>query len=226
MLLFMENLFDEQALAFVDEILEHAQFRDGGTTAGSDAERIKRNEEMDRDATPKAELLETLVVRALQIHPDFGDNVLPRNFSRPIVSRYTDGMEYGLHVDNPLMGGSGGGLLRTDVSMTLFLADPDTYDGGALELEIEGKTREVKLPRGHAVAYTTGTPHRVTPVTRGARIAAVCWAESIVADPHKRRILSEFQRTSHMMVERHKGTEEADLFLKAYYDLMRLWAQP
>lgn len=225
MLLFMENLLDEQALAFVDDILAKARFNDGGATAGTDANRIKRNQELDRDGTPKAELLETLVVRALQMNPDFGDAVLPRNFSRPIVSRYSDGMEYGLHVDNPLMGG-GGGLLRTDVSVTLFLADPDTYDGGALELEIEGQTREVKLPRGHAVAYTTGTRHRVTPVTRGARIAAVLWAESIVADPHRRRILSDFQRTSHMMVDRHGGTEEADLFLKAYYDLMRLWAQP
>lgn len=225
MLLYLENLFDDQALAFVDDVLANAQFVDGGATAGADAGRIKRNQEMDRAATPKADLLETLVVRALQINPDFGDHVLPRNFSRPIVSRYADGMEYGLHVDNPLMG-MGGGLLRTDVSVTLFLADPDSYDGGALELEIEGQRREIKLPRGHAVAYTTGTPHRVTPVTRGARIAAVLWAESIVADPHKRRILSDFQRTSHMMVERHAGTPEADLFLKGYYDLMRLWAQP
>ena len=224
MLFMMENLLDEQALTFVDEILANARFVDGGATAGADAGRIKRNEELDRETTPKAELLEALVVRALQLNPTFGDNVLPRNFSRPIVSRYADGMEYGLHVDNPLMG-AGGGLLRTDVSVTVFLADPDSYDGGALELEIEGERREVKLPRGHAVAYTTGTPHRVTPVIRGARIATVLWAESIVADPHKRRILSDFQRTSHMMVERHSGTEEADLFLKGYYDLMRLWAQ-
>lgn len=225
MLLFMENLLDAQALDFVDDVLDKAVFADGGATAGSDAGRIKRNQELDRNQTPKADLVEALVVRALQLNPDFGDAVLPRNFSRPIVSRYADGMEYGLHVDNPLMG-AGGGFLRTDVSVTLFLADPDSYDGGALELEIEGQTREVKLPRGHAVAYTTGTPHRVTPVTRGARIAAVLWAESIVADPHRRRILSDFQRTSHLMVARHAGTEETDLFLKAYYDLMRLWAQP
>ena len=223
MLLILENLLDAQALAFVDDVLVGATFADGGASAGAGAADVKRNQELDRDATPKADLLETLVVRALQLSPTFGDHVLPRNFSRPIVSRYADGMEYGLHVDNPLMG-AGGGLLRTDVSVTLFLADPDTYDGGALELEIEGERRAVKLPRGHAVAYTTGTPHRVTPVTRGARVAAVLWAESIVADPHRRRILSDFQRTSHLMVERHPGAEETDLFLKAYYDLMRLWA--
>lgn len=225
MLLIMENLLDDKALGFVDDVLAKATFRDGARTAGRDAKRIKNNQELDRDATPQADLLEALVVRALQLNPDFGDQVLARNFSRPIVSRYADGMEYGLHVDNPLMG-SGHGFLRTDVSVTLFLADPASYDGGALELQIEGETREVKLPRGHAVAYTTGTPHRVTPVTRGARIAAVLWAESIVADPHKRRILADMQRTSHLMVEKHAGSEEADLFLKGYYDLMRLWARP
>ena len=134
-------------------------------------------------------------------------------------------MEYARHVDNPLMGGAGG-MLRTDVSVTLFLSDPASYAGGELVIGEEGHERAIKLPRGHAVAYTTGSPHRVEPVTRGARLAGILWAQSVIADPGRRAILADLQRAHHLLAEKSPAAPETALLLQGYYNLLRLWAEP
>jgi PKHD-type hydroxylase len=118
------------------------------------------------------------------------------------------------------------GMIRTDVSVTVFLSDPAGYDGGELMIGAEGEERPVKLARGSAVAYVTGTPHRVAPVTRGARVAGILWAQSVVADPHRRQILSDLHRVHHMLAEKAPNAPETDLLHQGYYNLMRLWAQP
>lgn len=230
MILIVENVLDAEDLGFVDETLARARFRDGAASAGGTAQLRKRNLEMDRAATPGAEALETLLVRALAASRVFNDRVLPCRFARPIVSRYEPGMAYARHVDNPLMGGpfmgNMGGMLRTDVSVTLFLSDPASYDGGALMIGEEGHERAVKLARGSAVAYTTGTPHRVEPVTRGARLAGILWAQSVVADPGRRAILADLQRAHHLLAEKSPEAPETALLLQGYYNLLRLWAEP
>ncbi|MEK7819592.1 MAG: Fe2+-dependent dioxygenase [Pseudomonadota bacterium] len=230
MIVIIENLLDAEDLTLVDETLARARFRDGGASAGGAAAARKCNQEMDRAGTPGVEALETLLVRALAANRRFSDHVLPCRFSRPIVSRYEPGMEYGRHVDNPLLGGpllgGMGGMLRTDVSVTTFLSDPGTYDGGELMIEAEGVERAIKLPRGHAVAYVTGTPHRVAPVTRGARVAGILWAQSVVADPHRRGILSDLHRAHHLLAEKAPEAPETDLLHQGYYNLVRLWARP
>ncbi len=230
MILVLENVLDAEDLAFVDETLVRARWRDGAASAGGTARGGKRNLEMDRAATPGAEVLETLLARALAAKREFSDRVLPCRFSRPIVSRYEPGMAYARHVDNPLMGGplmgNTGGMLRTDVSVTIFLADPGTYDGGELTIGAEGDERAIKLPRGHAVAYATGTPHRVEPVTRGARTAGILWAQSAVADAHRRAILADLQRAHHLLAEKSPDAPETAALLQGYYNLLRLWAEP
>lgn len=225
MILIVENVLDAEDLAFVDETLARARFRDGAASAGGTARGGKRNLEVDRAATPGAEALETLLVRALAAKRGFNDHVLPCRFARPIVSRYEPGMAYARHVDNPLMGGAGG-MLRTDVSVTIFLSDPASYDGGELTIGAEGDERAVKLARGHAVAYTTGTPHRVEPVTRGARLAGILWAQSAVADPGRRAILADLQRAHHLLAAKSPEAPETTLLLQGYYNLLRLWAEP
>lgn len=228
MILLLKNLLNAEQLTAVDAIIEGGTFGDGGESAGSSAGSVKRNLELDREKTPDANIIETLVVGVLSVNSDFSDYVMPKQFSRPLVSRYQDGMEYGRHVDNPLLMGpisAGTAAMRTDVSVTVFLSDPADYDGGELILEIEGEERPLKLARGDAVAYTTGTTHRVAPVTRGARTCAIVWAESIVADPHRREILSEFHRVHHALVAKSPDTPETETFLKAYYNLVRLWGQ-
>jgi PKHD-type hydroxylase len=201
MILIIETVLDAEDLGFVDETLARAHFRDGAASASGVARLRKHNQEMDRAQTPGAEALETLLVRALAAQRSFNDHVLPCRFARPIVSRYEPGMAYARHVDNPLMGGAGG-MLRTDVSVTIFLSDPASYDGGELTIENDGSERAIKLPRGHAVAYTTGTPHRVEPVTRGARLAGILWAQSAIADPGRRAILADLQRAHHLLAEK------------------------
>lgn len=224
MILHLPGLLDARALAFVDEVLGRAVFNDGGLTAGQAARHLKRNQEMDRNRSPGAAEIERLVVAALSANREFQDFALPQGFSRPIVSRYAPGMAYGRHVDNPILA-SGGRSMRTDVSVTIFLSDPADYDGGALIHIVDGQEREYKPARGDAVAYTTGTPHRVSEVTRGARIAAILWAQSIVADPHRRGILSGFHKVHHLLSEQRPDAPETEMFLESYYNLVRLWAQ-
>lgn len=224
MILHLPGLLDARALAFVDKVLAEAVFKDGALTAGAAAKHLKRNQEMDRDRTHGAPELERLVVAALTATRDFQDFALPQGFSRPIVSRYEPGMEYGRHVDNPILA-TGGQALRTDVSVTIFLSNPEDYDGGALIHMVDGEERAFKPRRGDAVAYTTGTPHRVEEVTRGARVAAILWAQSIVADPHRRGILTGFHKVHHMLSEQRPDAPETEAFLESYYNLVRLWAQ-
>ncbi len=230
MILIIENLLDAEDLTLVDETLAQARFRDGAASAGGEANQRKRNQELDRAGTPGVEALETLLVRALAANRTFSDRVLPCRFSRPLVSRYQPGMEYGRHVDNPLLGGpllgGMGGMLRTDISVTVFLGDPASYDGGELMIGAEGEERAIKLPRGHAVAYVTGTPHRVAPVKKGARVAGILWAQSVVADPHRREILADLHRAHHLLAGKSPGAPETELLHQGYYNLVRLWAQP
>ncbi|MCB2100371.1 MAG: Fe2+-dependent dioxygenase [Rhodobacterales bacterium] len=224
MILTIESLLSAQDLANVDKVLARAVWADGALSAAGHARKVKRNAELDAQKTPGARDLEALVYRRLAGHPDVADRALPLKFSRPIISRYDPGMAYGEHVDNPLLGGTGA-TMRTDISATVFLADPADYDGGELVMTVEGEERTFRMPRGGAVVYGTGVSHRVAPVTRGARVAAVVWMQSIVADPGKREILSEFQRAHHLMVEKHPDSPETALVLKAYYNLMRRWTQ-
>jgi PKHD-type hydroxylase len=225
MIFILENVLDAEDLAFVDETVAKARFRDGAPSAGATAKGEKRNLEMDRAASPGAEALETLLVQALAAQREFSDRVLPCRFSRPIVSRYEPGMAYGRHVDNPLMG-SAGAMLRTDVSATIFLSDPAGYDGGELVIGEGDAARAVKLPCGHAVVYATGTPHRVAPVTRGARLAGILWAQSTVADTGRRAILADLQRAHHLLAEKSPNAPETEALLRGYYNLLRLWAEP
>lgn len=224
MILHLPGVFDARALAFVDEVLGRAVFKDGTETAGAAARHLKRNQELDAKKTPGGAEIERLVIAALSANRDFQDFALPQGFSRPIVSRYEPGMEYGRHVDNPILA-SGGRSMRTDVSVTIFLSDPADYDGGALIHLVDGEERAYKPARGDAIAYTTGTPHRVQEVTRGARVAAILWAQSIVADPHRRGILTGFHKVHHMLSEQRPDAPETEAFLESYYNLVRLWAQ-
>lgn len=223
MIMIVENLLDASALDFVHRVLAGARFADGAASAGGPARAAKRNLELDRAATPGAGELEMLVAGALRSHPEVQAAVLPSAFSRPILSRYDDGMEYGWHVDNPLMGTES--LMRTDVSCTVFLADPDTYDGGELVIETEGAERTLKPAAGTAVLYTTGLRHRVAPVTRGTRLAAVTWMQSIVADPGRRAILATFHRLHARMAAAAPRSEDTALMMEGYYALLRLWAR-
>jgi len=192
-------------------------FDDGRATAGRYAREVKANDQ----ATPskKRDALLNTVRDRIADHDVFATAARPRAFAPLILSRYRAGQTYGLHVDDALMQG-----LRTDVAFTLFLSDPDTYDGGALAIEDAFEAREIKLPAGSLVLYPATTLHRVTPVTRGKRLAIVGWAQSWVRAAGQREILFDLERA---VRQAHAEGGKSDLFdtlARTRSNLLRMWA--
>ena len=205
----------------VREGLAQAPFRDGKATAGPVARRVKQNQQaVGSDAAVDA--LARFVRDALKRHPVFSAYARPAAWSRIMFSKYAPGDAYGLHTDDAFMSADGGGRLRTDLSFTLFLSDPDTYEGGALLLDDLDGEREHRPTAGDAVLYQTGRLHRVTPVTRGERLAAVGWIESVVRADDQRELLFDLER-----VRASTPEGEARLLLdKAIGNLLRQWGSP
>lgn len=204
-----------------DEIIDQMaamRFRDGRRTAGYHARLVKNNEQADRMQSGYAVLTDKLH-QAIMASPEFAAACRPRHMTRMLLSRYRDGMEYGTHIDEPFIQD-----IRSDVSFTLWLANPDTYDGGELIMETAGLDASYKLNRGELIAYDSTRLHRVAPVTRGERICAVGWAQSKVRDPAQREILYELGTASRALFQREGKTREFDLISKSHANLMRMWA--
>ncbi len=201
-----------------------AGWDDGARTAGSIARGVKRNQQLPDEAEPARRLGGELLAR-LRGHPLFVSAALPNRIHPPRFNRYTDGGTYGTHVDNAVMPMPGGGLLRTDLSATLFLAEPETYDGGELEIEGPFGAQAVKLAAGDLVLYPSSSLHRVTPVTRGARVAAILWLESLVADPGDRALLFDLDQAIQALTPTLGPGDERLLALTCtYHNLLRRWA--
>lgn len=197
---------------------DRLDFGDGKQTAGRFAREVKSNDQ----AAPSAErdAIFAKVEDALRAHPIFASAVRPRRFTPFILSRYREGQTYGSHVDDALMRG-----VRTDVSFTLFLSDPESYEGGALEIEDTFEARQVKLPAGGLVLYPSTTLHRVTSVTRGMRLAIVGWAESLIRSAEQREILFDLDRA---VTSAHAESGASELFntlAKTRSNLLRMWAE-
>ncbi|GAB6051535.1 Fe2+-dependent dioxygenase [Magnetospira thiophila] len=216
------NLLNEKMLARVEEILSGAAFVEGARTAGPQARKVKNNLQLDRQQTPEAQELESLLSQALSRHPLVRMVAMPTRVMAPMISKYETGMSYGIHADNPFID-TPQGRLRSDISCTIFLSDPDSYAGGDLVAATDLGPQRIKLPKGDAILYPTGTPHEVLEVTSGVRLAAVTWIESRVADPHKRQILAELDRLAQGVSRKLPDTPEQRQAQKLYGDLARLW---
>jgi PKHD-type hydroxylase len=186
----------------------------GLETAGAQAAEVKRNLQLAADS-PEANELGELVKKSVLAHPRFTPLALPRRMSLPMVSRYEVGMEYGAHTDNALRTGRDG--LRTDLAATLFLSSPDSYEGGALS--IGGSS--LRLPAGDLVLYPATSVHRVTPVTRGVRLAAVFWVQSLIRSHEQREVLL----TLHDTLESLAGHPSAVNVAGVQQNLLRMWAE-
>jgi PKHD-type hydroxylase len=211
-------VLSSEDLQLVHDTLARARFIDGRETAGYAARAVKDNRQAASDRS--LETLRKLVTERIQASDLFRMAVRPKALTPLMFSRYEPGMRYGVHVDDALMHG-----MRTDVSFTLFLGDPDSYDGG--ELVIEGAAGEdaVKLDAGSLVAYPAGSLHRVNEVTRGARLAAVGWARSLIRDPAQRELLFDLDTARQRLYAREGKSADFDLLSKSSANLLRMWAE-
>jgi PKHD-type hydroxylase len=219
MLVLLDQVLDADGVARVREGLAAAPLVDGRRTAGARAAAVKANRQADgRDGRVQA--LERFVHQGLGAHLLFQRAVRPSRISRLLFSVYGVGDTYGLHTDDAVMGDP---PLRTDVAFTLFLAAPETYDGGALTVTGPSGVQEVKLRAGDAVVYPAGTIHGVGAVTAGERWACVGWAQSLIRDPWKRELLFELDGARAALAD---GPREALLQIdKVQSGLVRLWAE-
>ena len=223
MLLEIPGVLNRAQLQKIDEILADAQFVDGKLTAGMAARRVKYNEEMRQDPKPM-QLLIRVIMSSLGENPVFRSAALPHRVADPIIARYQPGMTYGDHVDDPIMG-SNGPRFRTDVSMTLFLRDPDSYDGGELVIRTPFGDRQVKLAAGHAVVYPSASVHHVAEVTRGQRLVALTWIQSYVRDAARRELLYELDQAREHLLKTDPDAATTKNVDRSYVNLLRMWAE-
>ena len=224
MLLTLPDLLSADDLSRARRLLAQAPWADGRIGAGSQAVQAKNNEQLPNDCEAAREI-GAMVLRALDRSPRFLSACLPRKVFPPRINRYSgETNAYGRHVDGAIRFGENGQRVRTDISCTVFLSDPGDYDGGELTVYEAGDERRFKLPGGHAVLYPGTHVHEVRPVTRGTRMAAFFWIESLVRHDEQRRLLHEFDNAL-TSVRQTAGESPATVELMGtYHNLLRMWA--
>lgn len=223
MLLIIPDLLDSDSLAEVSSLLKDADFVDGRLSAGRDAQRVKRNEEMQADKK-RTVRLNQLVPGALYEHPMFQAAAMPLRVSSASFVRYRKGMAYGQHIDDAVMGPRDG-QYRTDISVTVFLSEPEAYEGGELMIETGYGEQAIKLPAGHAVLYPSGSLHRVAEVTMGERLVAVAWVQSMIRDPQRRATLYDLYIVKETLQGISPDAKATACANRAYISLCRQWAE-
>lgn len=221
MLIRIPAVLDHSELEIVRRLLNKTPFVDGKLSAGQAARRIKNNQEVDRGAH-ELEQLNNLIMGKLVQHPIYRSAALPVRVAAPYYARYGAGMHYGDHVDDPIMG-TNGQIYRSDLSITIFLSEPSAYDGGELMINTSFGEQAIKYTAGDAVLYSAATRHRVAEVTRGERLVAVTWVQSLVRDPNQRELLHELNGVRERLLASAPETEDAKQVNKTYVNLVRMW---
>lgn len=211
------GVLDPHEVAALREAIEALEFEDGRRTAGRYAKGVKSNEQAAD--TPAREAIFAKVRKVLGANEVFTSVARPRKFARMLVSRYGPGMEYGTHVDDPIMKGS-----RTDMSFTLFLSETDSYEGGGLVMEDAIEERVIRLEPGDLVLYPTSALHRVEPVAQGTRVAVVGWVTSWVRSAERREVLHDLDVAARAVFDSQGKSPAFDRLLKAKSNLYRMWA--
>lgn len=215
MFLVISNILSSSEVKAIRDIAGHLPFRDGKETAGGQAARVKKNSQAARNEEVAGILAS--VEQRLSNHAVFTSATRPKQFVNMLLSRYDVGDTYGWHVDNAVMGGA-----RTDISFTLFLNDPDAYDGGSLMIQDTLETRQIKLEAGDLILYPSTTLHQVEPVTGGQRLVIVGWVQSLVARADQREILFDLDRAI-AEIGSKDATEAQNLLSKTRSNLLRQW---
>jgi PKHD-type hydroxylase len=228
MLICVPNVLSKSDVADFRRIMDDCAWEDGRSTAGAQSALVKRNEQLPPDSEV-ARKLGNRIVSALTANPRFISAAVPLQIFPPLFNRYaaTDGHHFGIHVDNAVRGDHLTGLrIRTDLSVTLFLSEPEEYDGGELVVEDLYGSHEIKLPAGDLVVYPASSLHLVTPVTRGTRVASFFWLQSMIRDAHARSLIFDLDTAIQALVERlGRDDPETVKLTGIYHNLIRYWAE-
>jgi PKHD-type hydroxylase len=223
MLASIDHVISAQNLLRIRQLLDDSPFIDGKLSAGMVAQGVKNNQEMNPQSEHFRELNE-LVMGNLVRHPKYKAAAWPKRVAVPFYAKYEPGMEYGEHVDDPVMGQSPD-LYRTDISTTIFLSAPDEYEGGELTIRDTYGERQIKLAAGSAVVYPSHSRHYVAPVTKGVRLVAVTWAQSTIRDPSQREMLYELNQAREMLFKELPESEATRKVSATFNNLVRRWIE-
>ncbi len=220
MLLEIPNILSAQELKHVRAALDQAPFIDGKLSAGSAAQRVKNNEEVDV-RSQDVQQLNNLVMSRLVENPVYRAAALPMKVAAPYYARYNTGMSYGDHVDDPIMHADT--PYRSDISITVFLSDKTDYEGGELVINTQYGEHTVKLSAGDAVMYPSSSVHHVNEVSSGTRLVAVTWLQSLVREPARRELLYDMYQVKEQLLQTTPDDENTKRLDRSYVNLVRMW---
>ena len=226
MLICVPDVLSKQEVADFRRIMDGETWEDGRSTAGAQSAEVKKNDQLPPDS-PTARKLGERILSAVAANTLFVSAAVPLHIFPPLFNRYEPGQFFGEHVDNCVRGDNLTGLrIRTDLSVTLFLSEPDEYDGGELVIEDYYGSHRVKLPAGHMVLYPSTSLHLVTPITRGARVCSFFWLQSMIKDPLARRMTFDMDNAIQELVVRlGRNDPEVRKLTHIYHNLIRYWAE-
>ena len=225
MLICVPDVLSKDEVADFRHLMDAADWEDGRATAGAQSAAVKRNEQLPAGSEVSRALGRRLLQR-LTANPLFISAAIPLHIFPPLFNRYRVGKTFGVHVDNAVRGDPVSGLrIRTDLSATLFLSDPDAYDGGELVVEDRYGSQEIKLPAGHLVLYPATSLHMVPAVTRGQRVSSFFWIQSMIRDAHARSLIFDLDTSIQALCERiGRDDPETVKLTGVYHNLIRYWA--
>ncbi len=221
MLVTIPEVLNKEDISVIQDLMGTANFREGAATAGSEAKRVKNNHEMFISEV-ETQRLNNLVMGKLVRNPTYIATAFAARIAAPIYAKYSAGMYYGNHVDDPVMGPPNQ-RYRSDISITIFLNEPEAYEGGELVISTAFGEQKIKLNAGDAVVYPSSSTHRVAEVTSGERIVAVTWLQSTVRDPAKREILYNLSKAREALIQNAPDSKELELLSNSYCNLVRMW---
>ncbi|GAA3993385.1 PKHD-type hydroxylase YbiX [Comamonas faecalis] len=223
MMLHIPGVLNTEQVQAIRRTIDAGPWVDGRTSVGDQGARVKRNHQLraDSDAALQAR---QLVLQALKSHAAFFAAALPLRIAPPMFNRYEGGETYGLHVDGAVRH-EPDGWLRTDLSSTLFLCEPGSYEGGELEVMDTYGTHEVRLPAGDLILYPSSSLHQVRPVTAGARVCAVLWLQSMIRNEEQRSQLYELDQAIQSLRAKMGDGPETLSLSNHYHNLLRMWSE-
>ena len=221
MLLAIKNVLSENQLSVIQKFLDAGEFVDGKLSAGVEAERVKNNTELSQQS-PLHDQLNQMLMPSLLKNKEYQNFAFPLKVATPFYARYTSGMHYGFHVDDPIMGPMNG-RYRSDISTTIFLNDD--YEGGELTIKTSFGEQSIRLNAGDAIVYPSTSLHQVEEVTKGERMVAVIWAQSTIKDPQKRELVYELGLARDSLLSKQGEANETAHVSNVYANLVRRWSE-